>query len=465
MYQGLESVWTEFESPNFKSYTLYNFRDIPQISNLSKEKQFEMEVVGNVLPFKTNNYVTDQLIDWTDPLKDPIFILTFPQKRMLKANHYQKMANALKKNYDKKKIQSIANEIRMQLNPHPAGQMAHNVPQLKDGTKLYGTQHKYKETILFFPSQGQTCHAYCTFCFRWPQFVGIEELKFASREISVLVEYLKEHPEVSDVLFTGGDPLIMKTKILAEYINALLDADLPNLKTIRIGSKALGYWPYRFLTDDDADDLLQLFTSVGKRGIHLAYMAHFNHPVELSTKSVKEAIHRIRKTGTQIRTQSPIMAHINDSSQAWAEMWQKQVSLGCIPYYMFLARDTGAQEYFGVPLVRAQKIFREAYQKVSGLGRTVRGPSMSAHPGKVQVLGIVDVGKKKAIALRFLQGRNPNWVHRPFLAKYDEKAIWLDDLKPFSGKKFFYEDELEKMLKSPSKKSKKEAEEEEKINL
>lgn len=465
MYQGLESVWTEFESPNYKSYTLYNFRDIPQISNLSKEKQFEVEVVGNVLPFKTNNYVTDQLIDWNDPLKDPIFILTFPQKRMLKAGHYRKMENALKKNYDKKKIQSIANEIRMQLNPHPAGQMEHNVPQLKDGTKLYGTQHKYKETILFFPSQGQTCHAYCTFCFRWPQFVGIEELKFASREISVLVDYLKEHPEVSDVLFTGGDPLIMKTKILAEYINALLDADLPNLKTIRIGSKALGYWPYRFLTDDDADDLLQLFTNVGKQGIHLAYMAHFNHPVELSTKSVKEAIHRIRKTGTQIRTQSPIMAHINDSSQVWAEMWQKQVSLGCIPYYMFLARDTGAQEYFGVPLVRAQKIFREAYQKVSGLGRTVRGPSMSAHPGKVQILGIVDVGKKKAIALRFLQGRNPNWVHRPFLAKYDEKAIWLDDLKPFSGKKFFYEDELEKMLKSPSKKSKKEVEEEEKINL
>lgn len=435
------------ESLQYKTYTTFNFRKIPQVRRLSEEKQFEIEVVGNVLPFKTNNYVVDQLIDWNDP-KDPIFVLTFPQKGMLKPKHFKRMAAALRNGYDKKQITSIANEIRMELNPHPAGQMEHNIPKLKDGTKLYGMQHKYKETILFFPSQGQTCHAYCTFCFRWPQFVGIDELKFASREITLLVQYLREHPEVSDVLFTGGDPLIMKTRILAEYITALVDAELPNLRTIRLGTKALSYWPYRFLTDDDADDVLKLFENVVKKGIHLAFMAHFNHPVELSTQAVKEAIYRIRKTGAQIRTQSPLLAHINDDPQAWTEMWQRQVALGCIPYYMFVARDTGAQEYFGVPLVRAQEIFRDAYQKVSGLARTVRGPSMSANPGKIQVLGAVDVGKKKAIAMRFLQGRNPKWVQRPFLAKYDEKAIWIDHLKPFSGKKFFYEDELNQILKN-----------------
>jgi KamA family protein len=359
------------------------------------------------------------------------------------------MATALKNGYEKKRIQSIANEIRMQLNPHPAGQMEHNIPQLKDGTKLYGIQHKYKETVLFFPSQGQTCHAYCTFCFRWPQFVGIEELKFASHEIVLLIQYLREHPEVTDVLFTGGDPLIMKSQILAEYTNALMDAELPNLKTIRIGTKSLSYWPYRFLTDDDAEDVLKLFHSVTKKEIHLAFMAHFNHPVELSTRAVKEAIHRIRKTGAQIRTQSPLLAHINDNPQVWAEMWQKQVNLGCIPYYMFITRDTGAQDYFGVPLVRAQEIFRDAYQKVSGLARTVRGPSMSANPGKIQVLGTVDIGKKKAIVMRFLQGRNPKWVQRPFLAKYNERAVWINELEPFSGKQFFYEDELERLLKTP----------------
>jgi len=175
-------------------------------------------------------------------------------------------------------------------------------------------------------------------------------------------------------------------------------------------------------------------------------MAHFNHPIELSTNEVKIAISKVRKTGVQIRTQSPILAKINDDYKIWAEMWQKQVHLGCIPYYMFMPRDTGAQDYFGVSLIRAQEIFRDAYQRVSGLARTVRGPSMSANPGKIQVLGLVEVGKKKAIALRFLQGRNPSWVQKPFLAKYNEKAIWIDELKPFSGKKFFFEDELKQTL-------------------
>jgi hypothetical protein len=128
----------------------------------------------------------------------------------------------------------------------------------------------------------------------------------------------------------------------------------------------------------------------------------------------------------------------------WANMWIKQVQLGCIPYYMFVVRDTGAQHYFGISLIRAQEIFRNAYKKVSGLGRTVRGPSMSATPGKVLVDGVVTVQGEKVLSLRFLQGRNPDWVQRPFFAKYDENAIWLDDLKPAFEEKFFFEDELQK---------------------
>jgi hypothetical protein len=113
---------------------------------------------------------------------------------------------------------------------------------------------------------------------------------------------------------------------------------------------------------------------------------------------------------------------------------------------MFIARDTGAQHYFGIPLVRASDIFRNAYKQVSGLARTVRGPSMSCDPGKVRVSGVVSIKGEKVIALEALQGRNPDWVGRPFYAEYDEKATWLNDLKPaFGQEKFFYEEELEKM--------------------
>ena len=444
--QNQESQWEIDESPRIMSYTLANFRQLPQIQKLGEAKQFEMEVVGNVLPFKTNNYVVEQLIDWNNIPNDPMFVLTFPQKGMLIPEHYSKMEASLRKG-DKKEIQNTANEIRLQLNPHPAGQMELNVPILKDGTKLYGMQHKYKETCLFFPSQSQTCHAYCSFCFRWPQFVGMDELKFAMREGEQLVQYLREHQEISDVLFTGGDPMIMKAKIFSTYINPLLEANLPNLRTIRIGTKALSYWPYKFLTDDDAEEMLDIFKRVTDKGIHLALMGHFNHPVELKTDTVKEAIKKIRSTGAQIRTQSPILRHINDDSEIWAEMWKTQVQLGCIPYYMFVARDTGAQHYFGISLIEAQRIFRDAYKKVTGLARTVRGPSMSATPGKVQILGIAEYAGEKLMVLRFLQGRNPDWVQIPFLAKYDEKAIWLDDLVPATGDKFFFEDELNEKMK------------------
>jgi hypothetical protein len=125
-------------------------------------------------------------------------------------------------------------------------------------------------------------------------------------------------------------------------------------------------------------------------------------------------------------------------------MWDDQVDLGCIPYYMFVARNTGAQHYFALPLVRAWNIFRDAYKQVSGLCRTVRGPSMSANPGKVQVLGVAEVAGEKVIELRFIQGRNPDWVNRPFYARFDEHAVWLNGLQPaFGESRFFFEDELE----------------------
>jgi KamA family protein len=433
---------------DYHAYMLHNLKEIPQIKNLTDEQIHDIEVVGMVLPFKTNNYVIDNLIDWSNIPNDPMFIQTFPKKDMLVPEHYTRMESVLSSTTDKDKIRKSADEIRMQLNPQPAGQIEYNVPSLHNNL-LHGMQHKYRETVLFFPSKGQSCHAYCTFCFRWPQFVGLNELKFASNDAEVLAKYVSEHPEVTDVLFTGGDPLLMKTNILATYIRPLLNANLPHLRHIRIGTKALAYWPFRFLTDSDAGELLDLFREIKDSGRHLAFMAHFNHPAELGGDAVKQAIGRVLETGAVIRTQSPLLRHINDSPEVWAELWRKQVALNCIPYYMFIARDTGAQHYFGVPLVEAWQIFRQAYQNVSGICRTVRGPSMSCLPGKVQVLGASEVRGEKVLVLRMIQGRNPDWAARPFHAEYDENATWLTDLKPAFGElKFFFQDELDAMLKS-----------------
>jgi len=430
------------EAPKYRAYSAGDLTTLPQLDRLDRDARFAMRVVSQVLPFKANNYVVENLIDWDDP-EDPIFQLTFPQRGMLNYEHFTRMADAvLSENKDRIKL--TANEIRHELNPHPAGQKTFNTPRLDDGTRLEGMQHKYRQTVLFFASQGQTCHAYCTFCFRWPQFVALDGLKFAMKEADQLVQYLREHEEVTDVLFTGGDPMVMRTKFFRAYVDAVLNADLPHIRTIRIGTKALSYWPYRFINEPDSNELMDLFRDVIRSGRQLAVMAHVNHPAELQTPAVEHAIRRIRETGAMIRTQSPLMRNINDAPGTWASMWQRQLTLGLVPYYMFLARDTGAQDYFAVPLARAYEIYSTAIRMVGGLGRTVRGPSMSCTPGKVEVDGISRVHGEKVFILRMLQGRNPDWAYKPFFAKFDPNAIWLDDLRPAFGEdKFFFERDTE----------------------
>jgi KamA family protein len=413
-----------------------------------------VEVLAQVLPFRTNAYALG-LVDWDDVPDDPIFQLTFPQRGMLAPDEFRRIADLLAKGADARPVRRAANEIRLRMNPHPAGQITHNVPVL-DGEPVEGLQHKYRETVLYFPAQGQTCHAYCTYCFRWPQFVGMPDLKFEARGSERLVEYLRRHAEVSDVLVTGGDPMIMKTKALRAHLAPLLAPGLEHVQTIRIGTKALAYWPQRFTSDDDADDLLRFFEEIVAAGRHVAVMAHFSHPRELETELVRAAIRRIRATGAQLRMQAPLVRRVNDRARVWAEMWRTGVRLGMIPYYMFVERDTGPKNYFEVPLARAWQIFRDAYQQVSGLARTVRGPSMSAHPGKVHLLGVQTIAGEKVFVLELLQARNPIWAKRPFFARYDARATWFDQLRPaFDERKFFFDgvrersDEERRLLAMP----------------
>lgn len=107
----------------------------------------------------------------------------------------------------------------------------------------------------------------------------------------------------------------------------------------------------------------------------------------------------------QIRSQSPILQHINDNAEIWSEMWREQVNQNVIPYYMFIPRDTGARDYFAVPLVKAWEIFREAYTSVSGICRSVRGPSMSCTPGKIQILGVSEINQEKSWPCVFARKR------------------------------------------------------------
>ncbi|MFC6577244.1 KamA family radical SAM protein [Planomonospora parontospora] len=429
-------ILKETSTRGFRAYTAKHLDDLLRRAGLDEDERLRIRAVATVLPFRTNAYVVEELIDWSAVPEDPIYRLVFPQPDMLPAADVARLAGLLRDGAPNARLQAAANEVRARLNPHPAGQLDLNVPRV-GAEPVPGMQHKYPETVLFFPKQGQTCHAYCTYCFRWAQFIGEPDLKFASDDVTALVAYLRAHPEVTSVLLTGGDPMIMGEAVLRRYVEPLLEVE--QLESVRIGTKSLAYWPQRFVSDPDADDTLKLLASVVDAGKNLAFMAHFSHPREMDSPLVEAAVAGILGTGAVIRTQAPLIRTVNDDPAVWSSMWRRQHVMGMVPYYMFVERDTGPQDYFAVPLARAHEIFRDAYADVSGLCRTVRGPSMSATPGKVCVDGVAEVAGRKVFVLHLIQARDPGLVGRPFFAEYDPEAVWLTDLRPAFADRFPFE--------------------------
>ena len=401
------------------SFTASRFRRSRFAEQLPSEQLEALEVVSRVLPFRTNSYVCGELIDWDRVPEDPIYQLTFPQRGMLSDDQYARTQAALD---DPAELERVVLAVRSELNPHPGDQASANVPSV-DGVPLGGVQHKYAQTILIFPSRGQTCHAYCSYCFRWPQFVRTDDHKFSSGDTSGVVRYLRAQPEVTDVIITGGDPMTMRSGVLERFLEPLMAPEFAAL-TLRIGTKAPLFRPSRFIDEADADPLLRLIETWAGHFNHLAVMLHVSHPRELSTDAARQAIRRLRDAGAIIRSQAPLTANVNDAADTWISKLSAEVSLGITPYYMFIPRDTGAHDYFAVTLPRALSIYQDAMAEVSGLAKTLRGPVLSTGPGKVRVLAINDDGTAQVEILqsRYGQPRQPL-----ITAVSDRSGTWLDE--------------------------------------
>ena len=130
-----------------KFYGLRDINSIPQLDSIPEDQRFAIKVISSVLPFRVNNYVLEELINWDSVPDDPIFQLTFMQKDMLSENQFGRMADALRSGIQTDELNKTVEEIRLELNPHPAGQMTLNVPR-HNGKIVRGVQHKYRETVL-----------------------------------------------------------------------------------------------------------------------------------------------------------------------------------------------------------------------------------------------------------------------------------------------------------------------------
>jgi len=235
----------------FRAFTARHLDTLTQRAGLSDAERLAVRAVATVLPFRTNSYVLDELIDWEAAPDDPMYRLVFPQPDMLPGSDVSRMAGLLSENAPESRIHAAAHEIRMRLNPHPAGQLLLNPPSL-EGRPLPGLQHKYPETVLFFPRQGQTCHAYCSYCFRWAQFVDEPDLKMATDDIGTLVAYLRElvatkrrNPadDLVSVLLAAGDDALTTQELLSSLFQLVVAGHDTTASLIGNGVVALLDYP------------------------------------------------------------------------------------------------------------------------------------------------------------------------------------------------------------------------------
>lgn len=416
-----------------------------------KEREFFIDVYRFMVTKHTLN-----AIDWSDFATDSLFQLTFPQPGMINAETTKKYVEASEE--EKKKI---VKEHRQLTNPHDGKQQL-NKPwyETEEGEMeiIEGSQHKYPHVHLIFDKTTQSCFSFCTYCFRHAQVRGDEDM-FIQHESKPVHEYIKRHKEITDILITGGDAGYMPLERLEEYLLPVIDdPELAHIKTVRLGTRVLTYYPEMILTDE-YEKILQLFKKLIDNGIQVAYMSHFSTPREVLNISTIAAVRRLKAYGLTLKSQSPVMNHISlfkdengktdvdKSAQNWIDLGHVFSMLGIGFHSMYCPRPTGEHHYFSTPLAEMNQVFSKVYRSLPSISRPSRYITMTSSAGKTSLIGTTEVNGEKLFVLKFNESRNMEWMDEVYLAKYDEHETVIERLKPFEKDKYFYEDELATMEK------------------
>lgn len=385
----------------FKSYTNHSFKNSRYYVLLPESEQRDFDILSSVFHFKANEFVLDHLIDWGQAPHDPVFRYLFPRKEMLAAEDFRELKELYLSGMSLDKRNDFILRMKEKMKPAIHTHIS-SFPHL-DGKRVPGLYSNFHTIVSLSPDpMVRTCHSYCNYCFRWMYFNNKEVQEAASyADPQTPIPWLKAHPEVSDVLFTGADPLVISTAQLRKFVKPIFEVD--SIEVIRISSKSLAYWPFRFTSDKDADELLRLFEDIIASGRHLNFCAHFTHPRELEHPEVAKAVQRIRNTGAIIRTQGPLIREVNDSAETWSTMWKRQIQMGMIPYYMFMEADHSPENFFRLPIAKSLQIFQDAQKMTTGLARTVRGPVFMNDLNRVLVDGVTELNGKKFFVIKSLQ--------------------------------------------------------------
>ena len=366
---------------------------LAQIPQLSEAERSDLEKVNEQFVFRTNEYY-QSLIDWNDP-DDPIRRIVMPDIQEL----------------DDWGQLDASNEEKY--------------------TKVKGLEHKYTSTALLLVNE--VCAAYCRFCFRKRLFM--DENDEVTKDISEGLEYIRKHKEITNVLLTGGDPMIMSTSKLEPIIKQIREID--HVKIIRIGTKIPAFNPHKIVNDPSLHEMIKTYSKDEKK---IYIMAHFNHPRELTEIAVK-GLNMLMQSGAIVVNQTPLIKGVNDDPDVLAELFNRLSFIGVPPYYVFLCRPTLGNEPFAIPVEDGYEIFEEARSKCSGLAKRAR-LVMSHETGKVEVVGM------SGGQVFFKYNRSADTENNGKFLAFDSNpdAYWFDDYEEafmelpaqYSGKAWFY---------------------------
>lgn len=283
-----------------------------------------------------------------------------------------------------------------------------------ENTKISGLQHKYSETALLIATN--VCSTYCRHCFR-KRLVGLPTDETLKRFEDAAV-YIENHPEISNVLVSGGDPLTLNNNAIRKLLELL--TNIPHLRFIRIGSRVPVTYPSR-LKDKE---LLKIFREYSNSERKLYVITQFNHSKEICPQSIS-AISNLKEAGVELSNQTVLLKGVNDTSGEITKLMDNLAGMGVTPYYVFQCRPVSrVKRHFQVPIYKGLEIVEGAKANLSGLSKRFKY-IMSHKTGKIEILGIIDDN----IFFKYHEAKDKKDLGRMFKLRVDKRAGWLDDFK------------------------------------
>ena len=228
-------------------------------------------------------------------------------------------------------------------------------PLLEDQhTVTRGLVHKYGARCLVLLTMN--CAAYCRFCTRRRRVSDIKKGLITTEDLDNMVKYLKKHPEITELIFSGGDPLTVPG-LLKIALRKL--SNLPQIKVIRVGTRLPGVDPGKI--NKAVFDALRV---VKRQPLYL--MVHFEHPDEI-TPPVVRAVKKLHGYCTMMLSQSVFLRGVNDDVNVLRKLFTRLIEIGVKPYYLFRCDYVKGAEHFIVPFKKEVKIVTELRRKLSGL--------------------------------------------------------------------------------------------------